>query len=189
SAPATTRRSTPRPAAPSPSGRPAATCRYCRSTSTRAATSARRGTSTGRSGRPGGASASGRRSRERSRRSPHAPRRPLARPAERERAAPAQDASLPLPRPLVVPARRGRALRLHGPRRDRDLPDLLLRGLDEGGRLPRHLLPTAGRPEDERGLCVGRASLARDPCRAAAPADAPLGRERLHRGDRPAPLP
>ena len=53
--------------------------------------------------------------------------RPLRRPAHGHRAVPAQDAALPLPRPLVVPARRGRALRVHRARRDRHLPDVLLR--------------------------------------------------------------
>ena len=72
---------------------------------------------------------------------------------------------------------------------DGDLPDVLLRRLDEGGRLPRHVLPAALRPEDERGVRVGRAPLARLARRPPDPADAPLGGERLHRGDRAPPLP
>ena len=38
-----------------------------------------------------------------------------------------EGAALRLPGPLVVPPRRGRALLVHPPRRDRDLPDALLR--------------------------------------------------------------
>ncbi len=45
--------------------------------------------------------------------------RPLPRPAHRHRALPPQDAALRLPGPLVVPARRGRALLVRRPRRDR----------------------------------------------------------------------
>src|SRR6185437_15356640 len=110
-------------------------------------------------------------------------------PAQRERAVSPQGAPLPLPRPLVVPARRGRSLRVRGARRDGDLPDLLLRRLDEGGRLPRRLLPRAVRPEGERGVRVRRPPVARRPRRPTHPADTSLGRERLHRGDRPPPPP
>ena len=121
SARATTRRSTRRPAARCCSGRRAARCRSCRSSSTATATCARPATSPARSG----PSWSGvRRSEAR-----HVirARRPLRRRARRRGAVRAQGAALRLPRPLVVPARRGRALLLRRPRRDRHLPDAVLR--------------------------------------------------------------
>ena len=70
----------------------------------RRAPARRRATSAARSARPGGASAIARCTT----RDP--PSRPLRRPARRHGAVAAQDAALRLPRPLVVPARRGRAL-------------------------------------------------------------------------------
>ena len=70
------------------------------------------------------------------------------------RAVPAQDAALPLPGPLVVPARRGRALLVHRPRRDGHLPDALLRGQHREGRLPRAVRAAAGAGDDP-GLPLG----------------------------------
>ena len=54
-------------------------------------------------------------------------------------AAAAQDAALPVPRPLVVPARRGRAVRVHRPDRHRHLPGAVLRPEHRQDRLPRPL--------------------------------------------------
>ena len=84
------------------SARRAASCRCCRSDRPQGLLRAR-GNFDGPVGRRGGAS--GRRSRRRDPRD-----RPLPRPAHGRGAVPAQDAALPLPRPLVVPAGRGRAL-------------------------------------------------------------------------------
>src|ERR687888_858849 len=114
---------------------------------------------------------------------PHA--RPLPRPAQRNGAADPQDASLPLPRPLVVPARRGRPLLVRRPGRDRDLPDALLREQHVARRVPRALL-TAARAGDDGGVPLGARPLDNGQGRAPDAPDAPLGGRRLRRRDRPA---
>ena len=72
-------------------------------------------------------------------------------------------AALRVPRPLVVPARRDRALLVHRARRDRDLPDALLHSERFAGHLPR-LLPAALRASRCRRP-TGRCSTSRPPCR------------------------
>ena len=106
SARATTRPSTRPTAARCSSARRAARCRSCRSRSTRAGDLRAAGNFSGPVGpswwgvrRHGQVAIVIRRAR------------PLPRRAHRRRAVPAQGAALRLPRPLVVPARRGRALR------------------------------------------------------------------------------
>ena len=54
-------------------------------------------------------------------------------------------------------------------------------------RLPRRLRRRSHGQQMSAGLPLGRRHLALGQGRTADPADAPLGRERLHRGDRPAP--
>ena len=104
------------------------------------------------------------------------------------RAVPAQGAPLPLPRPLVVPARRGRALRFIV---------LVATGIyltfffvDSTREVVYHgpYAPLYGQKMSEAYASVVHLSLA-VARRPADPADAPLGGERLHRGDRAPPLP
>src|SRR5919197_965538 len=114
---------------------------------------------------------------------PHA--RPLPRPAQRNGAADPQDASLPLPRPLVVPARRGRSLLVRRPGRDRDLPDALLREQHGARRVPR-ALRAAARAGDDGGVPLGARPLDDGQGRAPDAPDAPLGGRRLRRRDRAA---
>ena len=116
--------------------------------STRRATCAPPAPSTGRSARRGGASGCGGRARD-------PPRSSASRPAHRQRAAPAQDAALPLPRPLVVPARRGRALRVHRARRDGHLPDALLRATARSDVVYHGPYAPLQGQHDERGVPLG----------------------------------
>ena len=95
-------------------------------------------------------------------------------------------AALRVPRPLVVPARRDRALLVHRPGRHRDLPDALLRPERLAGHLPRPLRAAAGRA-DVRGLPLGAEPQLQRPGRAAVPPGPPLGGRRVHRLDRAAP--
>ena len=72
----------------------------------------------------------------------------------------AQGAALRLPGPLVVPARRGRALRVHRAGRDRRLPDALLRAEPRQTTYHGVYAPLQG-VADERGLPVGGRPLVR----------------------------
>ena len=115
-------------------------------------------------------------------------RRPVPRVARRLVGSRQEGARLCLPRPLVVPARRDRALLLPRPRRDGHLPDVLLRAELRARRLPRRVR-AAARDDDDGGVPLDGRPLVPVEGRAADPADAPLGRERLHRRDRHAPVP
>ena len=87
-----------------------------------------------------------------------------------------------VPRPLVVHARRDRAVVVRGPAADRRVPDPLVRAEHVGVDVPGHLPPAARRP-DVRRLRLDAAHLLRRPRRAAGAADAPLGRDALRRRD------
>ena len=92
-----------------------------------------------------------------------------------------------LPRPLVVPAGRDRAVELRRPAGHRGLPDPVVRPEHDRGDLPGLLRPAARRTH-VRSVRVDARHLLRRPRRAAAPADAPLGGAHLHRGDADPPV-
>ena len=79
-----------------------------------------------------------------------------------------------LPRPLVVHARRDRALQLHHAAADRHVPVAVLQAVDGRGRLPRLVRPAQRHP-DVRGLRLDAAHQLRRPRRSADAADPPLG--------------
>ena len=96
----------------------------------------------------------------------------------------AQGPALRLPRSLVVPPRRGRPVRIHGPRGHGHL-SRTLRSEPGQGDLPRDLRAPAGR-QDERGLPVGGGHLVQVQGGCPDPPDPPLGGRRLPPGHRPA---
>ena len=95
---------------------------------------------------------------------------------------PAED----LPRPLVVPARRDRALLVHHPAAHRHVPDAVLPAQHDRRRLPR-LLHAAGRRAHERGVRVHAEHQLRRARRAADAADPPLGGDPVRGRDRVPP--
>ena len=182
SARATTRPSTRRPAARCSSAPPAGRCRSCRSRSTARGDLRAAGTLRG----PVGAVLVGRAAAEAERVIRAA--RPLPRRAHRRGAARAQGAALPLPRPLVVPARRDRALLLHRPRRDRHLPDALLRPDARRRRSTTARYAPLRRAQHMSEAYRSVLDISLDgQGRPADPPDPPLGGGRLRRRDRAAP--
>src|SRR5947209_13419917 len=179
-APATTRRLTPPRGARSCSVPPGARFPSCRWRSTPPVSCARRGTSRALWAPLSGECVLG----GRARRDP--PGDSLPGPAQRLGAAAAQVAALPVPRPLVVPARRGRPVRVHRAGGHRRLSDVLLRPQHRQGGLPRPLR-AAARLSHEPRLQVGARHLLHGQGRAADPPDPPLGSRRLRGGDRRAP--
>ncbi len=87
-----------------------------------------------------------------------------------------------LPRPLVVHARRDRAVELRRPAAHRHVPDPLVQAEHGRGHL-RRLLRPAPRPAHVGGLRLDAGHLLRRPRRPAHAADAPLVGDALHRRD------
>ena len=96
-------------------------------------------------------------------------------------------AALRVSRPLVVPARRDRPVRVPRAGRHRDLPDALLHPGRLAGHLPRLLRAAAGQQMSEAYRSVLDLSLQR-PRRPADAPGPPLGGRRVHRLDRAAPV-
>ncbi len=94
-------------------------------------------------------------------------------PAQRQLAAPADEQGLP--RPLVVHARRDRAVLVHRRPADRRVPHAVVQPVDDRGRVRRLLRPAQGR-QDERVVRLGAAHLVRRPRRACCCARSTTGR-------------
>ena len=91
-----------------------------------------------------------------------------------------------LPGPLVLHARRDRAVELRRPAPDRHVPHAVVPAEHGRDRLQRLLRPAA-RSGDVRGLRLDAEHLLRRPRRPADAPDAPLGRDAVHRRDAGAP--
>ena len=187
---ATSRSSTCTRACSRSSARPPGRCPSCRSSWTTRGTSSPPGTSSRRSVPASGRTASSRRGTRSPRRQPdeptHHPDQGVRRsvgaaegagqrrhPVPRRPAA-ADAAEQGLPQPLVVHARRGRALLVHRAAAVRCVPDAVLRPVDGRDGLPGRLREAARRA-DVDGLRVDPGHLVRGPRRPADPADPPLG--------------
>ncbi|CAA9320490.1 MAG: Ubiquinol-cytochrome C reductase, cytochrome B subunit, partial [uncultured Nocardioidaceae bacterium] len=114
--------------------------------------------------------------------------RQLRRRALRPRGLDAEEPAQGLPGPLVLHARRDRAVELRRPAPHRRAPHPLVRP-EHGRDRVRGRLRAAARHLHVACVRLGARHLLRGPRRAAAAADAPLGGDDLHRLDVRAPAP
>ena len=101
----------------------------------------------------------------------------------------ADDVAQGVPRSLVVPAGRGRAVLLRDPRADGDLPHVLLRAVRGTRRVHRPVPATPGRRGVSQAFDSVLYLVVRGPGGAAVPPDPPLDRGRVRRGRRRASRP